>query len=188
MSGFALRHPVEEHLEEHYVEAEEWLDSLITDYIPQFEEIYNQPHTGEEFWRNVLSIGIPEGQIMSDLKPCIEMRKLLKPFKKRMIHNIPILFGGIRGKAKTKTESRSNNPEGLDNVSTDKGMDGSSTACELQEHGLAGSLRDTLQVRAEMGRSEASGNEREQIHGRTSGVVPKNVRKRKSNMDSNRGE
>ena len=108
LSGFALKYPDEEELAEVLGEADYWLEELINDFMPTFNEVYDLDHTGIEFWDNVKILGLQDDYgIMSDLQVCIDMRKILKKFRKRCIKNLPILFGGVRsGNAKAKAKAK----------------------------------------------------------------------------------
>jgi len=114
LSGFCLKHPREDDLEELILEADYWLEELIKDFMPNFEAVYDLEHTGTEFWETVHILGLQSNDdIMSDLQVCIDMRKILTKFKRRCVKNLPILFGGIkRAKTKTKTKTGDGNPEG----------------------------------------------------------------------------
>ena len=111
MSGFALKHPNCEEQEVVLAEAEYWLDELIADFMEQFEAVYDLDHTGKEFWDTVQSLGLQdEHGLMADLDVCIQMRKILKKFKRRCVKHLPVLFGGVKrgnAKAKSKKEARS---------------------------------------------------------------------------------
>lgn len=115
LADHALKPPTKTAQLEDLEQAENWLDSLILDFIPEFDAVYLQPHTGEEFWQNVKVIGLASNHgLMSDLVPCIQMRRILNKFKRRVIKQIPILFGGVphvTPKAK-KEKPRANNTEG----------------------------------------------------------------------------
>ena len=103
LSGFALKHPRCEEQAEVLAEAEYWLDALITDFMADFDAVYDLDHTGTEFWDNMISLGLQDDYgLMSDLQVCIDMRKILKKFKRRTVKQLPILFGGIRRAVKKK--------------------------------------------------------------------------------------
>lgn len=106
MSGFALKHPKCEEQPDILAEAEYWLGELISDFMEQFEEVYDLEHTGVEFWDNMQYIGLQdEDGLMSNLDVCIKMRKILKRFKRRCVKQLPTLFGGVkRANAKAKSE------------------------------------------------------------------------------------
>ena len=165
LSNFALKPPNESAKIEHLTSAEEWLDALITDFHSEFTVIYTQPHTGDTFWETVASIGIPEGEIMSDLQPCVNMRNLLKAFKRRLVKNLPILFGGIEhGKSKTKKKPRGRDSEGTDQIPEDTRLAGASPTCGLQEQGMAGLVHNSHKIRPKMGGSKTARNGRKQVH------------------------
>jgi hypothetical protein len=115
LADHALKPPSKSSTIEDLQQAEKWLDDLILDFIPEFDAVYLQPHTGEKFWATVKVIGLASNNgLMSDLVPCIQMRRILNKFKRRVIKQIPILFGGVpHVTPKTKKEkSRVNNTEG----------------------------------------------------------------------------
>ena len=107
LSGFSLKQPDGSEQPEVLGEADDWLDELIKDFMPNFNEIHKLEHTGDEFWESVKTLGLQdEYGIMSDLQVCVDMRKILKKFRKRCVKNLPTLFGGVRrANAKAKTEA-----------------------------------------------------------------------------------
>lgn len=101
MSGFALRHPNEDEPEIVIQEATYWLQNLIDDFMEEFNLVYDLDHTGKAFWVNVGVLGLQSKTgIFSDLDVCIQMRKILKLFKRRCVKNLPVLFGGVAKKPK----------------------------------------------------------------------------------------
>ena len=101
LSGFALKHPPCELQPTVLAEAEYWLDGLIEDFVEDFEAVYYLDHTGTEFWDAVAVLGLQdEDSLMSDLQVCIDMRKILKKFKRRCVKQLPVLFGGTPRKKK----------------------------------------------------------------------------------------
>ena len=105
LSGFSLKHPECEEFADVISEAEYWLDGLIQDFMPEFDEVYDLDHTGLEFWENVRILGLQDDYgIMSDIQVCIQMRKILAKFRRRCVKQLPVLFGGVR-RAKAKTEA-----------------------------------------------------------------------------------
>lgn len=103
LSGFALKHPPCETQPEILAEAEYWLDELIKDFVADFEDVYNLEHTGTAFWDNMVTLGLQDDDsLMSDLQVCIDMRRILKKFKRRCVKQLPVLFGGVRRTVKKK--------------------------------------------------------------------------------------
>ena len=115
LAGFALKHPRCEERHEVIAEAEFWLDELIEDFLVDFNEIYDLEHTGEEFWESAYVLGLQDNDsLMSDLQVCVQMRRLLQKVRKRLVKQLPILFGGVRrgnAKAKTQAKARDEDPE-----------------------------------------------------------------------------
>lgn len=101
LSGMALREPRETDCCESLQDADAWLDCIIDDFLVEFAAVYDLDHTGIEFWDTVSVLGLQGTDgIMSDLQVCIDMRKILKKFKRRMVKNLPVLFGGTKKKEK----------------------------------------------------------------------------------------
>lgn len=103
LSGFALKHPPCETQPTVLAEAEYWLDELIKDFVVDFEAVYLLDHTGAEFWKTVTVLGLQDDDgLMSDLQVCVDMRRILKKFKRRCVKQLPVLFGGVRRTVKKK--------------------------------------------------------------------------------------
>lgn len=113
LSGFCLKTPSEDELEHTVLAADYWLGELIADFLGDFDAIYDLEHTGVAFWENVHVLGLQsDDDLMSDLQPCTDMRKLLAKFRRRCVKNLPILFGGVkRAQTKAKTKARDGDPE-----------------------------------------------------------------------------
>jgi len=113
LSGFALKHPRCGEGKEVVAEAEYWLDELINDFMEDFDSVYDLDHTGTEFWDNMFVLGLQSDKdLMSDLQVCVDMRRILKQFKRRCVKQLPVLFGGVRrAKTKAKRKTRSKDSE-----------------------------------------------------------------------------
>jgi len=108
LSDLALKEPDEGTCPVLLKNAEKWLDKLIKDRLPQFDEVYYLTHTGEDYWRMCKASGLKSKDgMMSDLPCVIKMRKVLKKFNKRFHKNVPVIFGGNIEEAEAKAEARS---------------------------------------------------------------------------------
>ena len=87
--------------------AERWLDGFLK-VNTVFMAAYTQPHTGEEFWKNLKVTGIPKGSLFSDLPAAKEMRGILHRVHMKF-NSRPEVFGGT---AKAARKPRAKDTEG----------------------------------------------------------------------------
>ncbi len=121
---FSLKEPDEHSIEKDLDYASLWLAGIIEDFLPQFNAIYSQHHTGETFWQTAKYCGIhSEDGLMSDLQVCVDMRRLLLPVRRRLVKRLPIQFGGTHNAAsKDKTTTRSEDTERHNNDAEVEGL------------------------------------------------------------------
>lgn len=75
--------------------ADKWLNSLERKHLEAFNYLYNQPHTGEQFWNTMKTLGIYcKGGIFSNDEFAMSMKKVLDSFKRDVAKKVPTLFGG----------------------------------------------------------------------------------------------